>query len=146
MLVCGSKLYSQTCDRIIVFEMTFPVFKAKDDPRVTRVGKLIRKLRIDELPQFVNVIRGEMSFVGPRPERPEFVEQLQREIPYYSQRHLVKPGLTGWAQVRYAYCASIEDAVEKLQYDLYYIKHRTLAMDVAIILRTIGTVLRRTGR
>lgn len=118
-----------------------PVWAEEDDPRITRVGKIIRKLRIDELPQFVNIIRGEMSFVGPRPERPEFVAQLEREIPYYSQRHLVKPGLTGWAQVRYPYCASIEDAVEKLQYDLYYIKNQSLLLDAITLFETARIVI-----
>jgi sugar transferase (PEP-CTERM system associated) len=118
-----------------------PVWAEEDDPRITRVGRLIRKLRIDELPQFINIIRGEMSFIGPRPERPEFVEQLEREIPYYSQRHLVKPGLTGWAQIRYPYCASIEDAVQKLQYDLYYIKNQSLLLDVITLFETTRIVL-----
>jgi exopolysaccharide biosynthesis polyprenyl glycosylphosphotransferase len=118
-----------------------PVWAEEDDPRITRVGRIIRKLRIDELPQFVNIIRGEMSFVGPRPERPEFVEMLEQEIPYYSQRHLVKPGLTGWAQIRYPYCASVEDAVQKLQYDLYYIKNQSLMLDVITLFETARIVL-----
>ena len=118
-----------------------PVWAGESDPRVTRVGKIIRKLRIDELPQFVNVIRGEMGFIGPRPERPVFVEQLEREIPYYSQRHLVKPGLTGWAQIRYSYAASLEDAIEKLQYDLYYIKNQSPVLDAIIMFETIRIVL-----
>jgi sugar transferase (PEP-CTERM system associated) len=118
-----------------------PVWADESDPRVTRVGRIIRKLRIDELPQFINVLRGEMSFIGPRPERPVFVEQLEREIPYYSQRHLVKPGLTGWAQIRYSYAASLEDAIEKLQYDLYYIKNQSPALDAIIIFETIRIVL-----
>jgi len=118
-----------------------PVWAEEDDPRVTRVGRVIRKLRIDELPQFINIIRGEMTFVGPRPERPEFVSRLEREIPYYSQRHLVKPGLTGWAQVRYPYCASVEDAIQKLQYDLYYIKNQTLLLDVITLFETVRIVL-----
>ena len=118
-----------------------PVWAEEDDPRITRVGRIIRKLRIDELPQFVNIIRGEMSFVGPRPERPEFVEMLEQKIPYYSQRHLVKPGLTGWAQIRYPYCASVEDAVQKLQYDLYYIKNQSLMLDVVTLFETARIVL-----
>ena len=118
-----------------------PVWAGESDPRVTRVGRVIRKLRIDELPQFVNVIRGEMGFIGPRPERPVFVEQLEREIPYYSQRHLVKPGLTGWAQIRYSYAASLEDAIEKLQYDLYYIKNQSPVLDAIIMFETIRIVL-----
>jgi sugar transferase (PEP-CTERM system associated) len=117
------------------------VWATESDPRVTRVGRVIRKLRLDELPQFVNVIRGDMNFVGPRPERPVFVEQLEREIPYYSQRHLVKPGLTGWAQIKYPYGASVEDAMEKLRYDLYYIKNQNLLLDAAIIFETVKTVL-----
>jgi sugar transferase (PEP-CTERM system associated) len=118
-----------------------PVWAEEEDPRITRVGRVIRKLRIDELPQFVNIIRGEMAFVGPRPERPEFVTQLQRQIPYYSQRHLVKPGLTGWAQVRYPYCASVDDAIQKLQYDLYYIKNQSLLLDVITLFETVRIVL-----
>ncbi|MGA9770547.1 MAG: TIGR03013 family XrtA/PEP-CTERM system glycosyltransferase [Blastocatellia bacterium] len=118
-----------------------PVWAGESDPRVTRVGKVIRKLRIDELPQFINVIRGDMSFIGPRPERPVFVEQLEREIPYYTQRHLVKPGLTGWAQIRYSYAASLEDAIEKLQYDLYYIKNQSPVLDAIIIFETVRIVL-----
>ncbi len=101
-----------------------PVWASKDDDRTTRIGKIIRKIRVDEIPQFWNILRGEMNFVGPRPERPHFVEQLAREIPYYEQRHLIAPGLTGWAQIKYAYGASIEDARQKLQYDLYYIKNQ----------------------
>jgi len=102
---------------------------------------VIRKLRIDELPQLLNIIRGEMSFIGPRPERPVFVEQLQRQVPYYSERYLVKPGLTGWAQVRYPYGASIQDAIEKLQYDLYYIKNQSMALDTIILIETARIVL-----
>jgi sugar transferase (PEP-CTERM system associated) len=117
------------------------VWATESDPRVTRVGRIIRKLRIDELPQFINVIRGDMSFIGPRPERPVFVEQLEQEIRYYSQRHLVKPGLTGWAQIRYPYGASVEDAREKLQYDLYYIKNQSPVLDAVIIFETIRIVL-----
>ena len=118
-----------------------PVWAEEDDPRITRVGRIIRKLRIDELPQFVNIIRGEMTFVGPRPERPEFVADLATKIPYYSQRHLVKPGLTGWAQVRYPYCASIDDAIQKLQYDLYYIKNQSLLLDLITMFETVRIVL-----
>ena len=122
-----------------------PVWAGKADPRATNVGRIIRKLRIDELPQFINIIRGDMSFIGPRPERPVFVEQLERQVPYYSQRHLVKPGLTGWAQIRYPYGASVEDAVEKLQYDLYYIKNRSLVLDALIVFDTIRIVFFRRG-
>src|SRR5512138_3913275 len=118
----------------------------ENDPRVTRVGNFLRRTRLDELPQFWNVLRGEMSLVGPRAERPELVAEFQKQIPFYRARLLVKPGLSGWAQINYGYVASVTETVVKLEYDLYYIKHRTLAMDVTIILRTIGTVLRRTGR
>jgi lipopolysaccharide/colanic/teichoic acid biosynthesis glycosyltransferase len=105
------------------------------------VGRIIRKLRIDELPQILNVLRGDMSFVGPRPERPFFVDQLASKIPYYNARHSIKPGITGWAQVRYPYGASLDDAVEKLQYDLYYVKNHTLFLDVMILIDTVQVVL-----
>ena len=118
-----------------------PRWAATDDDRTTRVGRIIRKLRIDELPQIVNVFKGEMSFVGPRPERPYFVGQLQKQIPYYSLRHTVKPGITGWAQVCYPYGASVDDAVEKLQYDLYYVKNHTLFLDLVILIATVEIVL-----
>ncbi len=116
-----------------------------DDPRVTRIGKALRKYRLDELPQFVNVIRGEMSFVGPRPERPEFVEDLRKTIPYYDERHSVRPGLTGWAQVQYSYGSTIEDAFNKLEYDLFYLKHLSITFDMAIILQTIRIVFSGRG-
>jgi len=115
------------------------------DPRVTRVGRLIRKMRIDELPQLINVLRGEMSFVGPRPERPNFVAQLKEQIPFYDLRHSVKPGLTGWAQVRYSYGASVEDARTKLQFDLYYVKNHSLFLDVLILFETVRVILFREG-
>ena len=118
----------------------------ENDPRVTRVGNFLRKVRLDELPQFWNVLRGEMSLVGPRAERPELVAEYQKQIPFYRARLLVKPGLSGWAQINYGYVASVTETAVKLEYDLYYIKHRTFGMDFQIILRTIGTVLRRTGR
>ena len=118
----------------------------KNDPRVTRVGNFLRKTRLDELPQFWNVLRGEMSLVGPRAERPELIAEFQKQVPFYRARLLVKPGLSGWAQINYGYYASVTEMSVKLEYDLYYIKHRTLSMDFQIILRTIGTVLRRTGR
>ncbi len=118
----------------------------ENDPRVTRVGNFLRRTRLDELPQFLSVLRGEMSLVGPRAERPGLVNEYQKQIPFYRARLLVKPGLTGWAQINYGYVASVTETVVKLEYDLYYIKHRTLAMDFAIVLRTISTVLRRTGR
>jgi exopolysaccharide biosynthesis polyprenyl glycosylphosphotransferase len=118
-----------------------PAWASKDDPRITRVGFWLRKCRIDELPQLINVLRGEMSFVGPRPERPCFIEQLQARIPYYAQRHTVKPGITGWAQVRYRYGATVEDALEKLQYDLYYIKNLSIFLDLVIMVETFRVVL-----
>jgi exopolysaccharide biosynthesis polyprenyl glycosylphosphotransferase len=116
------------------------------DPRVTRVGNFLRRTRLDEFPQFWNVVRGDMSLVGPRAERPELVASFQKQVPFYRARLLVKPGVSGWAQINYGYFASVKEMAVKLEYDLYYIKHRTLAMDFQIILRTIGTVLRRTGR
>ena len=122
-------------------EMNGAVWAQENDPRITRVGRIIRFLRIDELPQLWNVLKGELSLVGPRPERPEFVDQLTQEIPYYSLRHSVKPGITGWAQINYSYGASREDALEKLQYDLYYIKNVTFLLDSFILLRTMHTVL-----
>jgi exopolysaccharide biosynthesis polyprenyl glycosylphosphotransferase len=118
----------------------------ENDPRVTRVGHFLRKIRLDELPQFWAVVRGEMSMVGPRAERPVLVEEYQRQIPFYRARLLVKPGLTGWAQINYGYVSSITETGVKLEYDLYYIKHRSLMMDIQIILRTIGTVVRAAGR
>lgn len=117
------------------------VWASERDPRVTRIGAIIRKLRIDEIPQFLNVLKGEMSLIGPRPERPEFVSQLEQVIPFYSERHLVKPGLTGWAQVCYPYGASFDDAREKHQYDLYYIKNQSPWLDALILLETARVVL-----
>lgn len=116
-----------------------------DDQRITRVGRVIRKYRIDELPQLLNVLLGQMSLVGPRPERPEFVERLCESVPYYNERHRVKPGLTGWAQLKYPYGASIQDAFEKLQYDLYYVKNNTLFLDFYIVLQTVEVVLFNKG-
>lgn len=124
---------------------TGAVWAQKNDARVTRVGEFFRKVRIDELPQFFNILRGDMSMVGPRPERPEFVAELKKVIPYYSERHFVKPGVTGWAQVRFPYGASVEDAMEKLRYDLYYIKNLSISFDMMIILETIKVVLFRKG-
>jgi sugar transferase (PEP-CTERM system associated) len=118
-----------------------PVWAAKNDPRVTRVGAVIRKLRIDEIPQMINVLKGEMSFVGPRPERPFFVEKLKQNIPYYDLRHSVKPGITGWAQISYRYGDSERDAVEKLQYDLYYIKHMSPIFDLQIIFESFKVII-----
>ena len=122
---------------------TGPVWAQENDPRTTRVGKIIRKLRIDEIPQMINVLKGDMSFVGPRPERPYFVNMLSEKILYYDQRHSVKPGITGWAAVNYRYGASIEDSIEKLQYDLYYIKNVSLFLDMLIILKTISIIFGR---
>ena len=125
---------------------TGPVWAAKSgDSRVTRIGGSLRRTRLDELPQLWNVLKGEMSFVGPRPERPEFVSDLTREIPYYGQRHAMRPGITGWAQVRYTYGASVEDAMQKLQYDLYYIKNASVALDLFIVFETIKTVILQRG-
>ena len=118
-----------------------PVWASKRDDRTTRVGRIIRKIRVDEIPQFWNILKGEMSFVGPRPERPHFVAQLAEEIPYYEQRHLIAPGLTGWAQIKYPYGASIEDARQKLQYDLFYIKNHSLILDAIILFETIKIIL-----
>lgn len=118
-----------------------PVWARSTDERTTRVGHIIRKIRVDEIPQFWNILKGEMSFVGPRPERPHFVSQLAQEIPFYEQRHLIAPGLTGWAQIKYPYGASIDDARQKLQYDLYYIKNQSLMLDAAILFETIKTIL-----
>ena len=121
------------------------VWARQNDDRVTRIGNFIRKVRIDEIPQMWNVLRGQMSFVGPRPERPIFVDQLVQRLPYYSLRHAAKPGITGWAQVCYPYGASEEDALRKLEYDLYYIKHQSFFIDLLIIFRTVKTVLFRKG-
>jgi sugar transferase (PEP-CTERM system associated) len=118
-----------------------PQWAKANDGRTTRVGRIIRKIRIDELPQIFNVIRGDMSFVGPRPERPFFVDQLSQQIPYYALRHSAKPGITGWAQVRYPYGATVDDAIEKLQYDLYYVKNHSLFLDVMILISTVEVVL-----
>lgn len=122
-----------------------PVWAEKVDPRVTRVGKWIRLLRIDEIPQLYNVFRGEMSLIGPRPERPEFIKDLEKQIPYYDVRHSVRPGITGWAQVNYRYGASVKDALRKLEYDLYYIKNMSIILDLKIILKTIGVVILGQG-
>lgn len=123
-----------------------PIWATANDDRTTRVGRVIRLIRVDEIPQFWNIIKGEMSFVGPRPERPHFVSQLAEEIPFYEHRHLVAPGLTGWAQIKYPYGASVEDARRKLQYDLYYIKNQSLALDLVIVFETVKTVLFGKGR
>jgi sugar transferase (PEP-CTERM system associated) len=117
----------------------------KDDPRITRLGRFIRKLRIDELPQAWNVLCGQMSFVGPRPEVPAFVEDLEDKLPYYAERHMVKPGITGWAQINYPYGASIEDSRQKLEYDLYYAKNYTPFLDLLILLQTLRVILWHEG-
>ena len=151
----GPVIYKQ--DRVGLFEKEFTVYKfrsmrtdaekngavwaMKNDTRVTRVGRFIRKVRIDELPQIWNILKGDMSFIGPRPERMQFVQELKKEIPYYSIRHTVKPGLTGWAQVCYPYGASVEDSLHKLEYDLYYIKNISILLDITIIMKTVGVVL-----
>jgi sugar transferase (PEP-CTERM system associated) len=125
---------------------TGPVWASKHgDPRVTAIGSFLRRSRLDEVPQLWNVLKGDMSFVGPRPERPEFVADLTQQIQFYGQRHIVRPGLTGWAQVRYTYGATTEDALQKLQYDLYYIKNLSIALDLFIIFETVKTVVLRKG-
>jgi sugar transferase (PEP-CTERM system associated) len=156
----GPILYRQT--RVGMDGVTFTVFKfrsmradaeagtgavwaARNDPRTTQVGRLIRKIRFDELPQLFNVLRGEMSIVGPRPERPEFVDSLAEQIPYYRHRHAVKPGITGWAQINYKYGDTIEDTITKLEYDLYYIKHMSFTLDLYIMFHTVKTMLVSRG-
>jgi len=122
-----------------------PQWASKNDSRITRVGKIIRKGRLDELPQLFNVLNGDMSFVGPRPERPEFVERLSKAVPYYDERHRVKPGLTGWAQVCYSYGDTVGDSIEKLQYDLYYVKNYSMLLDMLILLQTAEVVMLGKG-
>jgi len=124
---------------------TGAVWASKDDPRVTPLGRWLRRLRIDELPQLWNVLRGEMSIVGPRPERPEFVRVLAEKIPYYRQRHCVKPGITGWAQINHKYGDSIEDTITKLEFDLYYIKNMSLSLDAYILFQTVKTMVVQRG-
>jgi sugar transferase (PEP-CTERM system associated) len=126
-------------------EVTGAKWATKDDPRVTRVGMFMRKTRLDEVPQLWNVLRGDMGFVGPRPERPEFVPWLSEQIPYFDLRHMIRPGLTGWAQVRYGYGSTLAESREKLEFDLYYIKHMTLGLDLLIMFETVKTILRRQG-
>jgi len=121
------------------------VWATKDDPRVTKLGKFMRNTRLDEIPQLWNVLRGEMAFVGPRPERPEFVQWLSSEIPFYELRHIIRPGITGWAQVRFRYGASLEETKQKLEYDLYYVKHLSLGLDLLIMFETIKTIILRRG-
>ena len=127
-------------------KQTGAVWASEKDPRITPVGRILRQTHLDELPQLWNVFKGKMSIIGPRPERPHFVQQLTKKIPFYSARHAVKPGLTGWAQVKYHYGASVEDALMKLYYDLYYIKHQGPYLDLLILLKTVQVVLGRKGR
>ena len=122
------------------------VFTKTNDTRVTPFGKFLRKTRIDEIPQFLNVLKGDMGVIGPRPERPVFVKEILEIMPFYETRHLIKPGLTGWAQVNYSYGQFLEDSLTKLQYDLYYIKHRSFYLDLRIMLKTITTVLFYRGQ
>jgi len=122
-----------------------PMWAGDNDPRVTRVGKFLRSSRLDEIPQLWCVLKGDMAFVGPRPERPEFIEMLSKEIPYYGVRHMVRPGITGWAQVKYKYGRSVDDSREKLQYDLFYIKNASIGLDLLIMFQTIKTVLLGRG-
>ena len=124
---------------------TGPTWALDDDPRITRVGKFLRMSRLDEIPQLWNVLKGDMSLVGPRPERPEFTEFLSREIPYYHLRHTVRPGITGWAQIRYKYASSLEDAREKLRYDLFYIKNMSIGLDLLVVLQTVKVILFSEG-
>ncbi len=127
-------------------KLTGAIWTVEGDPRITKIGNFLRKTRLDELPQLWNILKGDMSFVGPRAERPEFHERLKQEVPFYEERYIIKPGLTGWAQINYRYGASVADAAEKLQYDLYYIKNRSLILDLGIILKTINIMLKQEGR
>jgi lipopolysaccharide/colanic/teichoic acid biosynthesis glycosyltransferase len=122
-----------------------PRWATENDPRITRLGRILRKSRLDEVPQLINVLKGDLNLVGPRPERPAFVEQLLRAIPYYSLRNTVRPGLTGWAQVEFSYCGTIEESKEKLQYDLFYIKNMSLKLDLLVLFKTIKIVLLGRG-
>ena len=138
-------LYKFRSMRVDAEALTGAIWAVKDDPRVTTVGRIIRKLRLDELPQFWNVLKGEMAIVGPRPERPEFVELLIEQVPYYRQRHAVRPGITGWAQISYKYGDTVEDTMVKLEYDLYYIKHMSFSLDLYIIFHTLKAMLLSRG-
>jgi exopolysaccharide biosynthesis polyprenyl glycosylphosphotransferase len=143
----GGRLFVMLKFRTMVHdaETGVAVWASENDPRVTSAGRILRKTRLDELPQFWNVLRGEMSIVGPRPERPEYHELLRTEIPYWTRRHLIKPGITGWAQIHLAYADDISGAASKLAYDLYYLKYRTLVLDFVILFRTVGVVLTGSG-
>ena len=138
-------LYKFRSMRTDAEKATGPVWAQKDDPRITRSGRFIRKTRLDELPQLFNVLWGHMSLVGPRPERQVFCDDLAHQIPYYNQRHIVKPGLTGWAQINYPYGNTVQDALQKLQYDLFYIKNQSFLFDLSILFQTIKTVVLRKG-
>jgi exopolysaccharide biosynthesis polyprenyl glycosylphosphotransferase len=127
-------------------ETNGPQFASEDDPRITPIGKFLRQTRLDELPQIINILKNEMAVIGPRPERPEFVKQLTKVMPFYSLRHLIKPGLTGWAQLHQAYYGTLQENLRKLEYDLFYIKHRGFLLDIAILLKTINIILRMKGR
>lgn len=145
----GGRLFRITKLRSMVPDAeakTGATFATANDPRITRVGRFLRKTRLDEVPQLWNVLRGEMSLIGPRPERPEFIDELTEQIPFYRARLAVQPGITGWAQVRYPYASSLEDHVVKLQYDLYYVRHRSLLLDAQIVLRTAGRMLSMSGQ
>jgi lipopolysaccharide/colanic/teichoic acid biosynthesis glycosyltransferase len=131
--------------RVDAEDGTGAVWASRDDPRVTRVGRIIRKIRFDELPQLFNVLKREMSIVGPRPERPEFVKTLAERIPYYRQRHAIRPGITGWAQINHRYADTVEDAITKLEYDLYYIKNMSWSLDSYIIFHTVKAMLQSRG-
>ena len=131
---------------IVNAEQEGAVFAKVNDIRVTPFGRFLRKTRIDEVPQFINVLKGEMALIGPRPERPIFVDEIAKNIPLYQTRHVIKPGLTGWAQVNYPYGVSLEDSLMKLRYDLYYIKHRSLFLDINIVMKTLSTILFARGQ
>ncbi|HEX7343806.1 MAG TPA: exopolysaccharide biosynthesis polyprenyl glycosylphosphotransferase, partial [bacterium] len=144
----GGRLFTLYKYRSMVHQAeadTGPIWADKNDPRITRVGRFMRRLHLDELPQFINILRGDMSLVGPRPERPSFVEQFRNAIPLYERRLNVKPGITGWAQVKHKYDESLTDVMDKLRYDLFYLENMSLALDLKIILSTVGVVLSGKG-
>src|SRR5699024_7615013 len=142
----GNKPFTIYKFRSMRFDREAPAqFAGEDDPRITKVGRIIRKLRIDELPQFINILKGEMSLIGPRPEQPDFVKMFDSKIPFYSYRHVVKPGISGWAQVRQGYAANTDDTQIKIEHDFYYIKHYSVALDIYIVLLTIRTMLTGFG-